>query len=137
MKNWVFNSRKDRYIIIFNTISLKKNLKWKKYQKKIFNAIFLLLLLFIFISISGCSGTSSDASGSIQSSISKEQVTPADPASNNENNQEGVPLPPDEVNGIYIVSDHAFAADYMKGLVVYDISKRLNPVKISDLDLPG
>ncbi|GEM_PF-1733673 len=108
-----------------------------KVSKKIFNAIFLLLLLFIFISISGCSGTYSNILDSTQSSNSKEQVTPADPASNNENSQEGVPLPPDEVNGIYIVGDHAFAADYMKGLSVYDISDRLNPVKISELDLPG
>ena len=60
-----------------------------------------------------------------------------DSISENETDQEGVPLPPDEANGIYIADGLAYVADYMTGLLVFDISDKSNPVKISELDLSG
>ena len=104
---------------------------------KIYTVLSLLLLIFILLFIIGCSNTFSNASDSIQSSVIKDQIAPANSVSNDENSQDGVPLPQDEANGIYIDGDYAFVADYMKGLSVYDISDRLNPIKISELDLPG
>jgi hypothetical protein len=109
----------------------------EKVPKNICNTSFSFLLIFILLSLIGCSNTFSNASVSIQSSVSKDQGAPSDSVSNNENDQEGVPLPPNESNGIYIDGDHAFVTDYMKGLSVYDISDRSNPVIISELDLPG
>ncbi|MCG9479740.1 MAG: hypothetical protein K9H14_05965 [Actinomycetia bacterium] len=109
----------------------------KKVSKKIHIVLFFLLLMIILLYVIGCSNTSSNASDRIESSVSKDQAASADSIGNNKNDQEGVPLPQDEANGIYIDGDYAFVADYMKGLYVYDISDRLNPIKISEIELPG
>lgn len=106
-------------------------------SKKIYIVLSLLLLIFVLLFIIGCLGTGSASSKTIESSGSKDQKVSVDSINENETNQEGVPLPPDEANGIYIYDGLAFVADYMTGLLVFDISNRSSPVKISELDLPG
>ena len=105
--------------------------------KKIYTVLFLLLIIFALLFIIGCSGTGSTSSKTIESSGSKDQKVSVDSISENETNQKGVPLPPDEANGIYIADGLVYVADYMTGLSVFDISDKSNPVKISELDLSG
>lgn len=109
----------------------------KKVLIKNYIVLIFLLLVFILLFIVGCSDNSSNVSGNDNSLLSKDEVTLSDSVSNIENGKGGVPLPPDEENGIYIDGDYAFVADYMKGLSVYEISGRLNPLKISEIELPG
>ena len=109
----------------------------QKILKKIYTALILLLLIFIPLFIIGCLGTGSTSSKTIESSESKDQKVSENSGGENETDQEGVPLPPDEANGIYIIDELAYVADYMTGLLVFDISDRSNPIKISELDLSG
>jgi hypothetical protein len=105
--------------------------------KKIYTDLSLLLLIFIILFIIGCSGTGSTFSKTVKSLESKDQIVSEDSDGENKTNQQGVPLPPDEANGIFITDGLAYVADYMTGLSVFDISDKSNPVKISELDLSG
>ena len=109
----------------------------QKVLKKIYTVLSLLLLIFVLLFIIGCSGTGSASSKTIESSGSKDQKVSVDSINENETNQKSVPLPPDEANGIYIIDGLAYVADYTTGLLVFDISDKSNPIKISELDLSG
>ena len=105
--------------------------------KKVYVFSSILFIVFILLFIAGCVLNKQSSSAASQSITLKDQKLSENPGEENETEKKGVPLPPDEANGIYIVDDLAFVADYKKGLSVYDISDRLNPVKISEIDLPG
>lgn len=105
--------------------------------KKIYTVLFLLLLVFILIFVIGCSETDLTSSKTAKSSESKDQIVSEDLADENKSDQNGVPLPPDEANGIYIADGRAYVADYKTGLLVFDISDKSNPVKISEIELSG
>jgi len=105
--------------------------------KKIYIVLSLLLLVFILLFIMGCSGTDLTTSETAKSPVSKDQIVSEGLDDENKSAQNDVPLPPDEANGIYIADGLAYVADYKTGLLVFDISDKSNPVKISEIELSG
>ena len=51
--------------------------------------------------------------------------------------ESGVPLPPDEANGVFVLDDFAYLADYKAGLQVFDVSDKKKTGKIAEFSLPG
>lgn len=51
--------------------------------------------------------------------------------------ESGVPLPPDEANGVFVCDDFAYLADYKTGFQVFDVSDKKKPAKVAELSLQG